>query len=1776
MGQKSSRLAYVTTESSRSTELTGGAGYTYEDTVVAWYLAALLREECAAGQTGIVNRVAVQQAPAYPLDDLVVQFRHRGTDRTLSLQVKRSVVISGAKSNDDFRSILRAAAGTLANPGFGLGRDAYGFVVEHTALVRWRDLDRLIGLAKSSPDSASFGRHFSSTGTASTAVRRIREKLSPVIKAGSLDQEWQFYRHFVALRLDGLQTDGPMGAALTNRLRELVADTGAEGEVLRDVLCMVAREGAGVGRSWTRESLLRQLRDKVALKAAPSFESDIDRLAAFSKAGLADISDEAAGTCVDRPTVVNSVREQMARHRVVNLSGLPGSGKSAALKRVAATLATGGPLLFLKHDRIEGRSWVAFAEALGLEHGDPTQILAEIGSCGTPTLFIDGIDRIDPEQKGVVIDILRAIENSQHLDHWTVIASSRNQGIEGYRAWFPASLYREKGIGDVSIAPFDDDEAAQLANAIPALCPLLFGSPNVADIARRPFFAAVLARSSQTRDATPQTETDLVAAWWRGGGYDMPQTAAVQRQRALLDVALQGLRTLGRRVPARKLREATLNEVASLVADGLLQGDDDGAGYSFAHDIFFEWVFFRRLVELEGEWTDELARTGEPPLLGRVVGLLAQKALDGSDAWRAGYRSLETKDLRPQWRHEWLTAPPFTSAFAGHQTEFAEFLADDDGRLLGKFLLWFQAYHTIPNLQILAGAAGTGDTDRIRLADLMGWPYDVVGWSRLLDWLMPTAPSLPSRFVPAIVQVFSVWQNRFANVANPRSAAIADLCNRWLVDLEDVLHRSPERSLHDANWTDWEDQAKTDLATKLRLIIARSASAYPEPVRQLYERAAECSDMRRTAYDELMALAPMAADVCPKTLAAVAKAELMEELPGDKLGLQRREQDAHFAHLRQIRKKPEAERTPEEQWLLSRSRLPIGGGDISRVNIGIKLHQAYYHPSSVLHEPFGALFAKEPEVAIALVRDLANHAVEGWRQNAGLRGIEPPIAVTLRFPWGEQVFWGDEQLYEWFTMSPWPESLDCAFLALRHWAFKAIDGGRPVDEVLRAVVEGNTCYGVLGLALALALETLQVSETVLPIITCQRLWHDDLRRFAQEQTRGVDPLGPGLQSRLQGDQATAKEFLDSRQYRQREIRHLAMAFAISGDSVLRERFKERLARFPDSLPYTTEAQRENAQVTAYLREQAHRWAEFGDAGHYRVVQEDDQSIQIAFESPTPRTEEEKRRLEASVAYFEEQRVIGWATRRLQAGTVVEGLSMADAIRIAKRRDRAPLFDERRDAANHSPQTVVSAVAAAALCSGGLSGPDQEWAWGVMARVEAMREPAHTFPRSKIPWHPAGHLVAALADDRRADAPRMGSAARLLGLTIHLVEDVAKAAFAALLSDPDVHVQWVAGRLALALSIRPRPDMGDDRAGTGSGATAARQQAVGDALGWLSEPALPWADLPVPWTKAARRQAYGTRSREREEWGEPDPFFDAWSAAKLLPMFPVETWCRSPVHMRLLDQGLRQLVGWTAERLLPAWAPAGRDDAVHRGATFLFEWNRALAQTLARTAPFLDVDLVRREHLDPFVVDNEDSFSVLAEFIFGTVLRHVIDAPAIPANTLTLLDDCVDRVLRHPAFRRDDYHAGELWGWSLPKAVRALLFIPIDEAAPGSARFANGDWSEIRIAMPVVSKLVTQLGWSRDVMQRFLQLCERAGDAYPIDAFADQVSAAAEHADHQWSGTEIPARMAIVMHRLAGANSPIDGELARRLLVVLDALVELGDRRSVALEQSPAFRRIQGG
>jgi hypothetical protein len=1522
--------------------------------------------------------------------------------------------------------------------------------------------------------------------------------------------------------------------------------------------------------------LVAKLRGAVRLKVTPHLADDISRLNAYSLEALNVVSETVDDFHVERAEFQESVGQQLELHRVVTIGGLPGCGKSAVLKRFAQEATASGPIVFLKNDRLAGTGWTQFAASLGLVVTDAATLLAEIGSAGTPILFIDGIDRVRPDQQGVIIDLVNAIHSNPNLSHWKVLVSSRDQGLEAFRAWFPPTLYASTGIGDVIVKQFSDEEAEELAQSKPHLRKVLFGSPAVQDIARRPFFAAVLARSVPA-GTEPQTEVDLISAWWARAGHDAVADTIPQRQRALIDIAEKGVRNLGKGIPARDLRDATMAHVAALKTDQIIRDERQGAFLAFTHDIFFEWAFFRLLIELGNRWTGALVAAGEPPLLGRVIGLIAQAALADEGRWSEGYRSLTSENLRRQWQREWLTAPPFTPAFENAKAEVAALLKADGCRLFEKVLVWFQAQHTIPSPLVLGNIKSPVEgLDNLAVADLLGWPSDFQAWGRLIDWIISEADSIPVRLIPRVLEVFDVWQNVGADFKNGRSKGILCLTNTWLLRFEKAELRDKGDGEEEKEWRFSRDDSSR-LAKSLRTILLRSARSYPEYAIDLFKRTIADEDRRQAVYADLIAFSPIMVYVDPDLVADLAEAELLDELPEDELIRKEKEREGYYKHLEELRAIPKDKLTENQKRALSSPSFfhAIGSDRYDLDHIGIQRHDNFYFPASALHEPFKSLFAVKPDVALRLVRNLANHATKGWRQiySINRKKMGTPIPISVAFPWGSQQFWGDWRVYSWAMGQLAPQPLECAFLALNYWAFRQIESGRSASDVITDIVAGNECYAVLGVALLLALENWETTETTLAVATCQRLWHHDMARYVQEPNKDIDLFGMGFLSRLTGEKAEAKEFLDQRKSRKREIRNLAVLFALNEDNALSEKFKVALAHFPDNLPYELEEQKTDDGFTAHWKEEAERWVGLGDRKNYKQSQYDETHVAITYDSPKPLTESDQKRLKESTTSLKGFNIVGWAAKSLQANAIAEGLSLDHAVVHAKGVDSKDAFDTFNDGAS-SPQTVIASVAACVIRFGDPQGDDFKWAWDIMARVEAIKEREEVFGGAKIPWHPKTRLVIALHHDRRSTLPRPDSAARLLKLALHPLESVSEFAFDALFVDKDECLRWIAGQLAVNLCVVHRGEFTD--AGWDlEPRLKARADSLVAGLAALEKNeigAMP--TLPPAWVKGNTR---GRRRTQDDGWQHPNVFFEAQAASRLFKKMPLEAWMASDTYRPLFEPFLSDLIHWTTESLMPSWQTEDerRRDNRH---TDLLEWNRTFGDLMARAVPFVSLDVARNNFLKPFLPDDEDALCVLAEFVDKLVLRHVCDASTIPENVIPLLDDCVSRVLQDHTFRPNGWRAGQVNGYDMPGLIKALLFVNFEGSAPGSARFANGDWSQISTVMPIIDRLVRHIGWSAFVMGKFLDLCQRAGRAYPITMFGQQAKAALfaiGSSEEGWSGTILPARMAGVVQRQADWNFPLRLEDAQELLNVLDALIDLGDRRSAALEQTEAFRGIQG-
>ncbi len=116
-------------------------------------MSALLGETTGPGLGGRkVTRVALQQAAfGEPMDDVIIDATAADDSvARLSLQVKRALVISAARSDADFRDVVVKGSATLREEGFRRGVDRVGAATGTVAAERQRALEWLCARARAS------------------------------------------------------------------------------------------------------------------------------------------------------------------------------------------------------------------------------------------------------------------------------------------------------------------------------------------------------------------------------------------------------------------------------------------------------------------------------------------------------------------------------------------------------------------------------------------------------------------------------------------------------------------------------------------------------------------------------------------------------------------------------------------------------------------------------------------------------------------------------------------------------------------------------------------------------------------------------------------------------------------------------------------------------------------------------------------------------------------------------------------------------------------------------------------------------------------------------------------------------------------------------------------------------------------------------------------------------------------------------------------------------------------------------------------------------------------------------------------------------------------------------------------------------------------------------------------------------------------------------------------------------------------------------------------
>ena len=1255
---------------------------------------------------------------------------------------------------------------------------------------------------------------------------------------------------------------------------------------------------------------------------------------------------------------------------------------------------------------------------------------------------------------------------------------------------------------------------------------------------------------------------------------------------------LNSIKLLSQPIGLGQLNSVTC--INDLRSDGILQDVRQGISVRFAHDIFFEWAFFHVLADRGPRWIEAIKDCGEPPAVARAVELVSQWEYAHGSNWPVYLPQAEDSGIRSQWLRAWLVAPLGTARFEVDEGQFAKAVFDNDFYLFRKALVWFQAEKTTPNLNILAGEYP--QDQRQRFAYLLGWPSELSAWRRLIDFILRRITDIPQRLYPEIVAIFDVWQNVLADIRNPTSQALLQQCAAWLVTI-DAISTTDGPDMNSAYWAKVSD---LDAFRKsLGQLLLRSSRVEPTLATNYLQQVIGSKRIRDEVFHDIITFSPILAQSLPQSLVELSLVFLRRELPDEKVARERQKQRDAAERRKAVLAKPEAERSRRDEIVLSGLTYPLSIGNFSYHDWNrLSIHDDFrsFPNASPFREPFHSLFQSSPDEALRLLRKLCNHAMIAWQQlHRYLRDQGgTPVPLELTFPWGTQMFWGTDREYLWFRSMWAPAVIGCGFMALEEWCFAELERNRAVDELIQQIVEGNECIAILGIASMLALHTETVSETTLPLVTSQRLLTADCNRMVQDFSSTTNLIG--FTNSNDNHHIEAIQAANARPVRKKQLSWMVPMFFF-GTAPLRDRVREAILNFESDLPFQYEEHRDMPEAHADLTSQALEYAELVDLENYQAysTKEDSDQVAVVHVSPSAAKPENVARAEDASKRLAQSNLWAWASKSFEEKALGNTYTVESAIALAKEADTRDLFKHLdQDDEEHLPMLRGAVAATASITLNFREGCTQEnleWSRDVLARAIRLPEkfgPTWS-PGSVISWHHAIYAARGFAADLREGTAEQGTAHDLLGLIGHPLEVVSLAALEEVcrLWPKDSRLTWAALILAFSLChVPPRP-CGQLRQHNEPIHSSSEARAAIDAALAFYENGSGWASLSLPppaWVKAKpgkgqrRRQSFAVLDEDdtvdaAEEWVEPDVYWHSKRAAEILARIPFDQILISSAKSALLDF-LAGVLDWTNQKNAPPWV---EPRCLDRSETDIFEWTRALGSALGHVAGLLRLSDFQARFLAPMLgLEDENCWALLSPFTSTYICSYVYDAPVVPEDAIVTLDLCLDRLLQASALQHNGYRSGEFFGFDLPDLVRTLMFVSV-ERADLAARYVNGDWSEISRIQPLIDRFVRAGGWAASVIDPFLTLCERARDDYSAEAFADQVLAIiGDGTDNLkgWYGTFIPARIAEMVQHFAHRDAPMTLARAQKFLRILDILVDMGDRRSAALQLGETFREIR--
>ena len=1080
---------------------TGGGGVTFERKVAVQYLARLLVGDGAVelGDGRRVLSVAFQQAPEYPVDDLVVSAARpdeREPSRVLAVAVRRAPDL--VASDESTRKLVRAFVDAIGKVPTG-GPEHRCCLVVAGSQPHAEQLADLAAHATTQMDAPGFFDLIRTPGKFKADVRGRLDQIEKLVQRalndlGPADVGTVQVRQHVWRLLAGLSVSMPRleapdetdWAEVANRLIPVARDSDlAAASRLRDRLVTLAAEYSPRSARVDLTALRRDAHDALD-QTARRHQQGWQALDHLHRRALASVRDEIKEIDgdrrlrLDRNAAGAALAETVAGAAAVVVGGESGVGKSALALSLAGTDAADADrvqalCIDLRHVH---KLTVEFETTLGCPL---STLLCEL-SAPQRMLVIDGADAVAEGSA----EALRYLVDAAHVSDVKVVAIASVDNKQVVRDTLADRFGAD--VKEYAVSPLTDAEIAEIVTTFGELAQL-GADPRPRELLRRLVVVDLLVRGGVS--GVPLSDADAMREVWSGlvRRREMSDKGSPDaRESVLLKLATLALDDAGDIERLDAVQALNPSALVGLRQDGLLTALPDDAsriGPEFGHDEVRRYAVARLL--LAGRDPASRITRGGAPRWSLAAARLACQALlaepnGPATPLRGRFAALQASfDRLVDAGHgaRWGDVPCEAMLKLGNpaavlRDAWSELLADDASGLRRLARLMAQRHCSDGVVHILA----VEPIITLLLEDSVPWRWGEHAQGLLRNWLRAHVTAA----TPAGHPLRVLLRERLADAC---SAADSRLAEERRSAVAAHAERTPEDLAEERQREERHRWLMSEIGSGGRRLRQRPEIAPEITDKIVIELLALLGSdigedgeaiLRRVARDAPQWLAP-----------AVEELLTGSALAGYRRGLLAALTEAYYLD-------DEAD----------------GSG---LFDDGIRGHRARHIGFTALAAwhlgPFMPLFQTDFRNGVAVLNRLLNHAARiRARTLARLyrAGLPPqdddvgPYQTELKITGTRQLYIGDEHVWRWYrgtAVGPYP--CFSALQALEHVCDQLIKHDIPIWRLVAILLDGCRNLAMVGLVVGLLVRHLEDSGRLLdPFLVEPFIWKQEFARIVHE------------------------------------------------------------------------------------------------------------------------------------------------------------------------------------------------------------------------------------------------------------------------------------------------------------------------------------------------------------------------------------------------------------------------------------------------------------------------------------------------------------------------------------------------------------------------------------------------------------------------------------------------------------------------------------------------------